>query len=250
MSVPRLRLISQETEDQATLDEFILPGSRSRSPAKIRIRRYQEGDKGAIRSICCETGFLGQPIDAIYRDRELFADLLTGAYLEHEPEWTLVAEIEGKVVAYLLGSVNTRFKLTLMLNGFQTVCKMLRRLLTGRYSDHPRSEQFVRWVLTRGLAERPKHPENAAHLHLNVDKAYRGRTIARRFWTIFEEMLKSAGMTRCYGEFYSCKYQNPERVYSRYGFELFHKIETTIFYPEIAAPISTTCLSKKLEPFR
>src|SRR5205823_12397049 len=68
------------------------------------IRSYQASDRGAVRKLCCETGFLGDPIDPVFQDRELFADFLTTYYTDHEPESSFVLEIDGKIRGYLLGS--------------------------------------------------------------------------------------------------------------------------------------------------
>ncbi len=51
----------------------------------IRLRQYREEDRREVRRICCETGFLGYPIDPIYQDRELFADLLMPPPVHHLP---------------------------------------------------------------------------------------------------------------------------------------------------------------------
>jgi hypothetical protein len=80
-------------------------------PARpVKIRPYRQTDRQAIRQICCDTGFLGKPVDTIFQDRELFADLFAKPYLEHEPEWALVAEAEHRVVGYLLGSAGKHLK--------------------------------------------------------------------------------------------------------------------------------------------
>jgi ribosomal protein S18 acetylase RimI-like enzyme len=233
-------------EERIDLDECQIRSGRSILRC-VRIRRYRESDRPAVRLICCETGFLGRPIDPIYRDRELFADLITNPYLDNEPEWALVAESGGQVVGYLLGSVNPHFHRTLMLSGFHTACKMLTRLLTGKYHDHPRSEQFVRWVLTKGLMEQPNHPEEAAHLHLNLEKEFRRGTVALRLWSIFEDRLRAAGISHYYGEFFSCAQRNPEAVYARYGFKLYDRSLTTMFQPEIPDPVSIVCAHKILD---
>jgi hypothetical protein len=237
-------------DHDSILDEIDVSDSESIAARKIFIRKYQETDREAVRSICSETGFLGRPIDTIFQDRELFADLLTSPYLDYEPEWSLVAESDEQVIGYLLGSVNSRFGLNVMLCGFNTACKMLIRLMTGKYADHPRSEQFVRWVLTKGLKERPRHPDGAAHLHFNLEQAYRGRTIAMRFWKIYEEMLRSSGVEQYYGEFYSYGRRRPEIIYSRYGLKTFDRCDTTMFQPEISEPVSVICMTKRLSPIQ
>ena len=227
-------------------EEIILRKRGGEFPQKISIRTFRPEDGEAVRRICCETGLLGKPIDPIYKDRELFADLITGPYLRYEPEQALIAEKGVQVIGYLLGSSSDHFNLISMFCGFNTLCKMLLRLFGGRYRDHPRSKQFVRWVLLKGITERPKHPNHASHLHFNLIRAYRGRTIANHLWSNFETMLRSAGVNQCYGEFYSYARRRPEIVYSRYGFRLFDRCETTIFQPEIQEPISVVCMIKDL----
>ena len=68
------------------------------------IRSYRASDRDAVRHLCCETGFLGEPIDPVYEDRQLFADFLTTYYTDHEPESSFVLEVDGEIRGYLLGS--------------------------------------------------------------------------------------------------------------------------------------------------
>ena len=70
---------------------------------RIQLRPYRPGDLEAVRRICADTGFLGNPIDPIFEDRELFADYLTGYYTRFEPEALLVCEVDGEVRGYLMG---------------------------------------------------------------------------------------------------------------------------------------------------
>ena len=68
------------------------------------IRSYRASDREAVRQLCCQTGFLGEPIDPVYEDHELFADFLTTYYTDHEPESSFVLELGGEISGYLLGS--------------------------------------------------------------------------------------------------------------------------------------------------
>src|SRR5512140_3114828 len=148
----------------------------------VRIRPYHETDRDAIRRLCCDTGYLGRPVDGLFQDRELFADLFTNAYLDYEPQWALVAEWDGRIVGYLLGAVSKHFDLLLMRSGFVTTSKMILRLACGRYASHRRSRVFIRWLLTVGYREQPKHPPKAAHLHCDLAQGFRGRGILKRLW--------------------------------------------------------------------
>jgi GNAT superfamily N-acetyltransferase len=232
---------------QSDREDLKAAQDRMASMLQVRVRQYQDLDREEVRRICCDTGFLGNPIDRMYHDRELFADLFTNPYLDYEPEWTLVAESAGRVVGYLTGSVDPHFNRTLMRSGFQTACKMVSRLITGKYSQHPRSEQFVRWVLTRGLKEQPKHPDGASHLHANLEKPWRWGALARRLLTTFESMLLAVGVNHYYAKFFSCPQRNPERLYDRLGFQIYDRMQTTIFRPEIPDTVYIICVQKRLE---
>jgi len=212
----------------------------------IIVRRYKPEDRSAIRRICCDTGFLGNPIEAIFKDREIFADLFTNPYLDYGPNWAWVADDGGRVVGYLLGSVSRSFHYALMYSGLQTTLKMITRAAKGCYAGHPRSRHFIRWLLTNGYREQPKHPDNAAHLHLNVEKPHRGHGLGLRLWRAFEQQLDCAGVRNCYGAFFSRPRRRPEAVYSRLGFSVFDRKATTIFQPEVSEPVEVVCVHRKV----
>src|ERR1041385_5723193 len=68
------------------------------------IRGYRSSDREAVRKLCCDTGFLGEPIDPVYQDRELFADFFTTYYTDHAPESCFLLEVDGEISGSLLGS--------------------------------------------------------------------------------------------------------------------------------------------------
>ena len=55
-------------------------------PPGTVVRKFDSRDRDAVRFLCCETGFLGKPVDPVFEDRELFADYLTSYYTDVEPE--------------------------------------------------------------------------------------------------------------------------------------------------------------------
>ena len=235
-----------ESPPAEILEEFPINHHAVCLDNKVRIRSYRETDRAAIRRLCCETGYLGNPVDPLFRDRELFADLFTNAYLEYEPDWALVAEVDGRVIGYLLGAVSPHFDRALMRCGFHTAVKMIFRLATGRYADHPRSQRFVKWLLLCGFGEQPKHPPRAAHLHWDLEKGFRGRGVCLRLWELYEERLRQTGVHQCYGAFFSYPKRRPEAVYARYGFHVFDRKRTTIFAPEISDPVEVVCVNKEI----
>jgi GNAT superfamily N-acetyltransferase len=232
--------------DTAKAENIRVAGARVGLGRAIAVRPYRETDRSVVRQLCCETGFLGNPVDPLFQDRELFADLFTKAYLDYEPERTLIAEVEGGVVGYLLGSIRPDFDRILMRCGLQTVSRMVFRLMLGRYARHQRSRKFISWLLTSGYWEQPRHPGGAAHLHFNVQHAYRGRGVALRLWEAYEQQLRSARVKRCYGAFFSYAKRKPEAAYARFGFREFARCPTTLFEAEIAGPVEVVCVWKEL----
>jgi ribosomal protein S18 acetylase RimI-like enzyme len=220
--------------------------SRQNARAALRIRPYQKSDRATIEHLCCETGFLGERVDRLFQDRELFAELFTRPYLDHEPEWVFVAEEGTQVVGYLLGSVRPDFDMILMQCGLRTTAKMLMRLAQGRYANHPRSRRFIRWLLTAAFWEQPKHPAHAAHLHIQVDEARRGRQLGPQLLQHFENRLREAGVRKYYGSFYSYPRRRRELAGARYGFTVFDRRRTTLFEPEIRDPVEVVCACKSL----
>src|SRR5437868_443829 len=71
------------------------------------IRPYEPRDRDAVRDICYVTGYMGDPVDWQWRDRESFSDMFSGYYTDREPESALVVEIDGVVRGYLLGCVDS-----------------------------------------------------------------------------------------------------------------------------------------------
>ncbi len=39
---------------------------------RYTLRPFQPADRARVCELCCETGFLGNPIDPIFEDREIF----------------------------------------------------------------------------------------------------------------------------------------------------------------------------------
>ena len=151
------------------------------APVHIRVARTA-ADWEAVRTLCCRTGNLGNPIDPARWP--LFAELWIGPYQRLAPEWTYVAETEGQIVGYLTGCPDSaafqharRFRVTLRL----LIC-----IASGRYGWTVDARRTVRLALrlTRGVESHlaPRLPAAfaetyPAHLHMNVEAEYRRRGI-------------------------------------------------------------------------
>lgn len=222
-----------------------LLGGNSFLRQALKIRPYEKKDRQSVRRICCDTAFMGEKIDPIYKDRELFADIVTGPYLKYEPEWALVAEFEGRIIGYVLASVSPYFHLNRVRTGAPAIARIALKLSRGHYAGHPRSERFARWLLYRSWSEEPCHPKGAGHMHFNVEKNFRGTGVGMRIWRTFEQTLVSEGKNHYYGQFLSCPERNLERVYLRYGLQPYSRAKTSIFDREVPS-LEMVCMHKWL----
>jgi hypothetical protein len=196
------------------------------------IRSYRASDRAAVRKLCCQTGFLGEPIDPVYQDHELFADFLTTYYTDHEPESSFVIELEGEICGYLLGS---RRPLLNQLYAFQQNLVLGFRALLRyrRYNEH--SRRFVRWVLSHGWREVPAAPRRVPHFHINLLPEARKMSTTRSLMSAYLSYLYRCGEKRVYGQIVTFASRRGEKMFERYGFRVMNRAEITkykAFYPE------------------
>ncbi|MGI8819526.1 MAG: GNAT family acetyltransferase [Chthoniobacterales bacterium] len=203
-----------------------------RSDDQFTIRSYRPSDREAVRRLCCQTGFLGAPIDPVYEDRELFADFLTTYYTDHEPESSFVIERDGELHGYLLGS---RKPLRNQLYSFyQNLCLSGRALLRyPRY--HAKSRRFIRWIVMNGWREVPAAPRRTPHFHINLLPEARKMSTTRALLSAYFSYLHRSGEKRVYGQIVTFESRRGERMFERYGFKVMNRAEITkyrSFYPE------------------
>lgn len=196
------------------------------------IRPFERRDREAVRRLCCQTGFLGEPIDPIYEDRELFADFLTTYYTDHEPESSFVVEVNGELRGYLLGS---RKPLRNQLYSFyQNVCLFLRAWLRYRQYNAP-SRRFILWILMNGWREVPAAPRRTPHFHINLLPDARKVSTTRALLSAYFSYLYRSGEKRVYGQIVTFESRRGEKMFERYGFRVLNRAEITkykSFYPE------------------
>jgi hypothetical protein len=198
----------------------------------IHIRKFRGSDREAVRQLCCDTGFLGAPIDPVFEDRELFANYLTRYYTDAEPEAAFVVEKDGVVRGYLLGSRRPlRQQFFNAFNNLSLLAKGIARF--GGYNEA--SRKFVRWILTQAWREVPAAPRRIAHFHFNVMPDARSlRTILELTGGYFD-FLRSHGESRVFGQIVSFEGRRGAALFERHGFTLLNKAEITKYrdvYPE------------------
>ncbi len=163
------------------------------------IRPYRPGDREALRAICCDTGFLGRPVDELFEDRELFADFQTAYYTDAEPESAWVMEEDGRVVGYLIACLDeARHRAFMRRRMPGMLLRAAGRWLTGRYNRATR--RYLRWLLFRGWRETPRRPADAAHFHFNLLPSARGAGATKALFDAFAARLEMSSARRAYGQ--------------------------------------------------
>lgn len=192
------------------------------SPIEVRLFRIH--DREAVRQICADTGFLGQPIDPVFEDRELFADYLTGYYLRFEPESTLVCEVDGQVVGYLMGCRRPlAYQAYQAVNNFVLAARALIRCYTRGYGEASRA--FLRWIAFNAWREIPAAPRTAPHFHINLQPPARDVAGTRRLMELFLENVRRSGHMRVCGQMVSYEERRTDALFERYGFQVLHRSE-------------------------
>lgn len=161
------------------------------------IRKFAPGDRQMVEEICYLTGFMGEPAARFWRHRQSFVEIWTSYYIDHEPESLYVATIEGAVVGYLTGCLNTLSAPTSEESFMQAITK--HRLLF-----RPGTAGF----LIRGILDGIRDKESAkgdliddrwpSHLHINLLPAARGTGLGRGLMERWLEHLRQAGSPGCH----------------------------------------------------
>ncbi|NBO66531.1 MAG: GNAT family acetyltransferase, partial [Acidobacteria bacterium] len=184
------------------------------SGRSFEIRKYEARDREKIRNLCCDTGFLGNPIDPVFEDRELFADYLTSYYTDREPESSFVLLTNGRISGYLLGSRHPgrQQRYDLIHNAALFLRGMLRY---WRYTAA--SKKYVHWILTRARREVPEAPKGMPHFHINLLAEARSFASTRALIHAYLEYLRGCGETSVFGQMVVFDGRRGARMFERYG---------------------------------
>ena len=196
------------------------------------IRSYRPSDRAAVRRLCCQTGFLGEPIDPVYEDHELFADFLTTYYTDKEPESSFVLEVDGEIRGYLLGS---RKPLRNQFYSFRQNFRLFLRTMLRYQRYNQRSRRFIRWMISHGWREVPAAPRRTPHFHINLQPDARKMSTTRALMSAYLSYLYRCGEKHVYGQIVTFESRRGEKMFERYGFRVMNRAEITkykAFYPE------------------
>lgn len=198
-----------------------------------------------MRRLCADTGFLGRPIDPVFEDRELFADYLTGYYLNLEPDATLVCEVNGVVMGYLMGCRRPiRNQTYHAFANLWIAARAVYRCFARNYSAS--SREFMRWIAFNAWREIPAAPRFIPHFHINLLAEARSVRNTRLLIQSFLELLHRAGHTQVCGQMVTYESRRNDELFERYGFRVMHRAEITKYRRSFPGRVFLSTLVKDL----
>lgn len=189
---------------------------------EIVIRNFTENDRNFVRQLCCDTAFSGKPVEKFLDGRNIIADILTGYFMNFEPESIFIAEIGGKRVGYLTGSKNirrqkkiftTRILPHIFLKIYFTGAFLKKKNLLFVYNC---AKSFFR----KELFDPDFSGQFPATLHINVDTRYRNMGVGEKLINHYCRYLKKEKVN---GIVLTTVSENAVRFFQKMGFLVLHK---------------------------
>ena len=163
--------------------------------SRALVRKYRPEDREAVREICYDTGLMGEPIDRFFGCSELFADYWMNYYTDHEPESAFVAELDGKVIGYLVGCKDTSTQRKIQNTVIMPAIR--RKLFSFGYRLKMRFARFVwRYLRSMWRGEFVDEPIGGypAHLHMNLAEGCRSGGVGSKLLLEYFDYLRENGV--------------------------------------------------------
>lgn len=178
------------------------PSRRGAPLETIVIRPFAEHDREEVREIFRQHAQRGNPLRVYVEDEHLVRPILLDYYLDYEPDCSLVAEVNGTVAGYIVGSKDTkRYTRFLALRVLpRLVCRVVLKILTFQYRER-RTYSTIWWFLTRAWRELPRPPLDRypAHCHLAIVHRYRHLLLGRQLVDALAHHLRNSGIPGLHG---------------------------------------------------
>ncbi|MGA2503561.1 MAG: GNAT family N-acetyltransferase [Anaerolineales bacterium] len=210
------------------------------------VRPFIPADRQAVFRIGGDTAFFGAPIEAYMEDRNAFLDAFYAYYTDLESEHAWVASANGEVVGFLTGCVDTRVHDRKILRVI--IPRVAASLLRGRYHFGKRSFRYFRGLLSgllRGEFTRVDLAIYPAHLHINVDAAWRGYKLGQSLMDAYLGQLRELGIPGVYLDTTSLN-EIACRLYEKMGFRLLDARPDRFWAKWFGHPVDNRCYGLKL----
>ncbi len=216
----------------------------------LTIRPYRPSDREMVFRIAADTAFFGEPVEAFLDDRRLFCDAFYAYYTEFEQQHSFVACAgqagKEQVVGFLMGSLDTARRDRLYVRNI--LPHILWRAIRGHYRLGKRTVRYGLALLMGALRDSYPPADLAlypAHLHVNLQEAWRGHGLGRR---LVECYLKHLRALRVPGVHLHTTNLNLAacRLYERLGFRLLDARPTLAWKWLVDGPVENDLYGLRL----
>jgi len=195
---------------------------------EVKIRKFEKGDRDAVRRITHDNAFLGELASVFFEGREILSDALTLYFTDYEPESCFVASVGSEIVGCLIGA-RSKAVLEKIFSD-----KISLRLVYGAFKNgvflKMKNIIFILrclWDMLRGKLITPDFTkEYPAIFHINVRKDYRGSKIGAGLTSSYLNYLKEEGVP---GVHLATMSDRAANFFSSQGFQLLFKGKRSYF---------------------
>ena len=213
---------------------------------ELSIRPYQPKDREAVLRIAADTAYFGDPIEAYMEDRNVFLDAFYAYYTDLEPEHAWVACSQDVGVGFLMGCVDAhahgaKFRRFIL-------PKLIGNLVRGKYRFGKHSFGYMAGLVGGALRGESTHVNletYPAHLHINVDSAWRGQGLGQQLMEAYLQQLRGLGVRGVYLETTSLN-ETACRLYEKMGFRLLEARPDSFWAKWFGHPVENRCYGLKL----
>ena len=210
----------------------------------VKIRNYQEVDRKSVRKISLDSSILGEYRKTVFDD-EILADLLTAYFIDFEPFSCFVAEKEGAVIGYVLGTRDIcRMRRVMKCSILPQLIK--KAFLKGHVLQRNNIE-LMKSMLSGYIKGEFKVPDFAreypATLHVNVIAQSRGQNVGSLLVNHFLDFLKREGVA---GIHFGVMSESAKRFFIKLNFEILFNGKYTFLHYLTGEILPHYILGKKL----
>lgn len=213
----------------------------------VKIRKFENKDKQAVRMIFHDTALIGEPASAFFEGQEIFSDALTSYFTDYEPQSCFIAEAGEEVVGCLIGAKEKAVSEKIFFH------KIAPGLFYQAFKQglflRKKNIIFLLRCLSDALRGRLIAPdftqEYPATFHINVSKDFRGQEIGSGLMRDYLAYLKHEKVS---GVHLATMSDSAARFFAGEGFKLLHTSVRSYFRHILHRDVPLYIYGKKLLP--
>ncbi|MCR4407655.1 MAG: GNAT family N-acetyltransferase [Anaerolineae bacterium] len=228
------------------VSRFVSASHEKVNPTDVLVRPYRPEDRAGVRRVYADTAFFGEPVEAFFDDRELFADLGVSVYTDCYADYIFVADSQGEVVGYILGS--PAGDADVRAHAIKSLPRVLGRLVTGHYRIGRKTLIHVGMNVWAGLGGELLEVRSAAYpanLHINLEAGYRGQGLGMALIRAYLDKLRSGGVPGVH-VVTTNRNEAALQLYRRAGFQLLQEKRTRMWQRYVDGEVRLMALGLRL----